>query len=827
VIETLRNPSGELVYRARVTRLQPDGSKKYFQKPVTRSYSQAQKDIISLNKEYPPMATGRKVGSGLGESPFTDEEAYKKYKKSIDKKFEQGYLKTKKWSEMTANQRGAIATDANFAKKLDNRVLEVQLGDKKVKLPKGMRVTSIANAITPIEEFYKKLLKWKKNPTADNWKKTVGLNSTANNFRKYLLGGKPETTKSLTPQTFNLFENLNLKSAVNANEIKTINSLSKGDTSLKSQAQKKNFAKATKLKQDEILNQLEIIDKDPVVKQFIKKNDFSNKAVARVSKYVGKKLGGIGHSAGARRIQELASAYVGKSDYLNLKSNDRLFMQGIKRINDIVQSSIFTDFGSKFKRDLYEKEISKALKETPSFMQTMRSKISKSIPKIKAKTKFEVDEIKNVASGAKQGTPGYSVFVQGIDSKINSKTKKAVDRAVEIAESKLQELNALDPNYEEKRNIIKNNYNQVVRNFVRQANKGYSGNLPVRAFELSFDEPIKSVSRFNDLPNNVSNLLTETYNNFNYSFKIPRDVKTIYEAAEISKSPDVMKNLLQKALKLGNPRVFALPLAAYLGYEALPLLTGTPVAAAEIQRDAQGNIIEPKKLERPQVIEKPETVQYNKETGSFINPVTEDKTDQNALLQWGQENPLTAVAGTSVALSANEVPRSYRMRRGVGDTGPLPGGKGRIRSAIGIGGALKPILTTLGTPAIGLGFETLYGKERLEQGDSFSDILTDPLGPAASLAFMEPLSRGAGVIRDAPGGIGNYFKNYTDLSNVGKAKPGLTSKVLRLGMSPRVIAGASRFLGLPGLALTGGLAAYDAYKNYQNEEGMIYNLFND
>ena len=52
MIETVRNPSGELVYRARVTRLQPDGSKKYFQKPVTRSYAQAQKDIISLNKEY-------------------------------------------------------------------------------------------------------------------------------------------------------------------------------------------------------------------------------------------------------------------------------------------------------------------------------------------------------------------------------------------------------------------------------------------------------------------------------------------------------------------------------------------------------------------------------------------------------------------------------------------------------------------------------------------------------------------------------------------------------------------------------------------------------
>ena len=33
-------------------------------------------------------------------------------------------------------------------------------------------------------------------------------------------------------------------------------------------------------------------------------------------------------------------------------------------------------------------------------------------------------------------------------------------------------------------------------------------------------------------------------------------------------------------------------------------------------------------------------------------------------------------------------------------------------------------------------------------------------------------------------------------------------------------------IGLPGIALGAGLAGYDAYKNYQNQEGMIYNLFN-
>ena len=105
-------------------------------------------------------------------------------------------------------------------------------------------------------------------------------------------------------------------------------------------------------------------------------------------------------------------------------------------------------------------------------------------------------------------------------------------------------------------------------------------------------------------------------------------------------------------------------------------------------------------------------------------------------------------------------------------------------------------------------------KERLENDESFSDILLDPLGPSASLAFMEPLSKASGVVRGAPSrGITGMFKNYTDLSNVGTAKPGLTSKALRLGMSPGALRIGSRFLGLPGLALTGGMWAYDKWKD--------------
>jgi len=210
---------------------------------------------------------------------------------------------------------------------------------------------------------------------------------------------------------------------------------------------------------------------------------------------------------------------------------------------------------------------------------------------------------------------------------------------------------------------------------------------------------------------------------------------------------------------------------------------------------------------------------YNRELGEFVNPLNDDKASQGTLTDWIKENPVKTVAGTSLGFSAQEIPGAYKKARELG--------RGRTRSALGITGALKPVLTTFGTPAMTALFEAPFAAKRLEEGETMTDVLTDPFGPALGLTFMEPLSKGAGVIRDAPKKTwGQAAKGYFDLSNVGKARPGMTSKILRMGMSPRMIAGASRFLGLPGLALSLGLTGYDAYKNYQNEEGMIYNLFN-
>ena len=249
---------------------------------------------------------------------------------------------------------------------------------------------------------------------------------------------------------------------------------------------------------------------------------------------------------------------------------------------------------------------------------------------------------------------------------------------------------------------------------------------------------------------------------------------------------------------------------------------GVPVILAALGVSAlSGGSAEAAEVTRPEV-KKPEVgtpIKYDSNIGAIVNERTDQPASQNQILSFIKDNPLAVTAGTSYGFAAQEVPRAYKAAREIG--------RGKIRSALGITGALKPLLTTIGTPAMAGLFETATAAKRLEEGESATEILTDPLGPALGLTFMEPFSKGAGVIRDAPKRtIAQGLRNYFNLSDVGKARPGVTSQILRLGMSPRMIAGASRFLGIPGLLLGTGLSAYDAYKNYQNQEGMIYNLFN-
>ena len=214
-------------------------------------------------------------------------------------------------------------------------------------------------------------------------------------------------------------------------------------------------------------------------------------------------------------------------------------------------------------------------------------------------------------------------------------------------------------------------------------------------------------------------------------------------------------------------------------------------------------------------------LRFNPEKGEIVTTDNDQKADQNQILQYVKDNPLKVTAGSSLGFAAQEVPGAYKAARDLG--------RGRVRSTLGISGAIRPVLTTFGTPLLTGLYEGAIGAKRLEEGETMTDILTDPLGPALGISLMEPLSKMSGVVRDAKpvgilGGLKRAFNPF-DMSNVGTARPGLTSKILRMGMSPRVIAGISR-LGPYGMLAGAGLSALDQYNKYQNQEGMIYNLFN-
>jgi len=147
-----------------------------------------------------------------------------------------------------------------------------------------------------------------------------------------------------------------------------------------------------------------------------------------------------------------------------------------------------------------------------------------------------------------------------------------------------------------------------------------------------------------------------------------------------------------------------------------------------------------------------------------------------------------AVAGTAaVAPSTIEAARS----------GALGATKSGITKT-----ALKTLgrgLTALGTPAALLATEPLYIAGQVQQGDSLTDIATNPANYLGA-AFMGPA---------------------TEFATKGLSPT--IAKTMRLGISPSVLKTVSRRFGLPGLALSAGISGYELFDDYRNKRGMFSN----
>jgi len=167
-------------------------------------------------------------------------------------------------------------------------------------------------------------------------------------------------------------------------------------------------------------------------------------------------------------------------------------------------------------------------------------------------------------------------------------------------------------------------------------------------------------------------------------------------------------------------------------------------------------------------------LRWNNDVGAF-ETANGDVATQADIKQYAADNPMEIKVGEKPV----EVATNKSVLANVGKT-----------------------MARIGAPLPTAVLDSYFIGQQVKEGKGTAEIASDPLN-WIGLAAMEPLSKVSGI-----------------------AESGKLNSALRLGLNPATIRGISRFAGLPGLAVSTAMTAYDQYKKYQNEEGFIYNLFN-
>jgi hypothetical protein len=169
-------------------------------------------------------------------------------------------------------------------------------------------------------------------------------------------------------------------------------------------------------------------------------------------------------------------------------------------------------------------------------------------------------------------------------------------------------------------------------------------------------------------------------------------------------------------------------------------------------------------------------ITFDNVKGAFVNRSTGDSVSSGALKAFAEETPIPVQAGTEDAFK----PIKKNFLKTVGKT-----------------------LAKVGAPLPTALLDSYFIGKQIQDDKPAAEIAKDPLN-WLGLATMSTLTKVGGVTGS-----------------------GTANSILRLGMNPGLIRGISRFAGIPGLAISTALTAYDQYDKYKNEEGLIYNLFND
>ena len=410
------------------------------------------------------------------------------------------------------------------------------------------------------------------------------------------------------------------------------------------------------------------------------------------------------------------------------------------------------------------------------------------------------------------------------DKELLDKISTRVDRDGNIYKSKVDLSNVIDPK--------KNARFFDLSHGKRVQLGGELLNAPANRFASPF-----SLNQF--FTPDAERFIEKNYSNPEAQSKID-DIVNKAKELKVTLRPDVPKGTFKN--ELGNP-------VRFIGYTenlnkpvekiidvvktytpkrlnkfTLPIIAGTALAGTA-QAKVPSSVQDTQTAMQDQVVEgqEPEMklaeqIKYDSYAGFVKQDDPNVKASQSDVLYWIADNEIpeevqqvgkmvgeaaAVIGGATVGLGLPDVKKTIEERRAIGKS-PITGtlAKGFYR---------------LGSP---LATAAFTAPQILDEETTTKDIVTDPLN-YLGLATMETLGKRAGTIAApaatrAPGILG-FAKDFGSLKNVGEAIPGKLSTALRLGLSPRVIAGASRFLGIPGLIASTGYSLYDYLSNKESE----------
>ena len=168
-------------------------------------------------------------------------------------------------------------------------------------------------------------------------------------------------------------------------------------------------------------------------------------------------------------------------------------------------------------------------------------------------------------------------------------------------------------------------------------------------------------------------------------------------------------------------------------------------------------------------------LKWNNDIGAF-ETTNGDIASQSDIKKYAADNPMEVKVGEEPVKAATNK--------------SVLGNVGKAMARIG-----APLPTAL--------LDSYFIGQQVKEGKGTAEIASNPLN-WLGLATMEPLTKISGVAEGS----------------------GTLNKALRLGLNPATIRGISRFAGLPGLAISTAMTAYDQYQKYKDGEGFIFNLLN-